>query len=64
MHCAGGAVKMECWLETAKFRTIQTGGRPILTQEGQLVALVIIDKWDNFEAAVEALRKLYKREAP
>jgi len=57
-------MKFEAWRETAKFRTIQTAGSPILTQEGQLVAVIIIDKWDDVEAALQAIRKLTKGSEP
>lgn len=60
----GAALKFEAWLESAKFRTIPTAGSPILVQEGQMVAVIIIDKWDDVDVALDAIRKLAKGREP
>lgn len=57
-------MKFEAWLESAKFRTIPTAGSPILVQEGQMVAVIIIDKWDDVDVALDAIRKLAKGREP
>ena len=57
-------MKFEAWLECAEFRTIQTSGSPILVSKGQLVAVMIIDKWDDVDVALEAIRKLAKGKEP
>ena len=57
-------MRFEAWLETAKFRTIPTAGSPILISEGQLVAVIIIDKWDDVDVALDAVRKLAKGKEP
>ena len=56
-------MRFEAWLET-KFRTIQTSGSPILVSKGQLVAVMIIDKWDDVDVALDAVRKLAKGKEP
>lgn len=55
-------MRFEAWLETAKFRTLQTAGSPILLKEGQFVGVIIIEKWDDIDTALDALRKLMRTE--
>jgi hypothetical protein len=57
-------VRLRAWQETKDQRPILTGDGMITPVKGDLVAVLVIERWDNFEAAIEALRKLYQSKEP
>lgn len=57
-------MKLVSWIESKDIRQINTGGQMMETRKGDLVVCAIIERWDDFDAAVEALRKLYKGDKP
>lgn len=57
-------MKLVSWIESKDIRPINTGGQMMETRKGDLVVCAIIERWDDFDPAVEALRKLYKGDKP
>jgi len=57
-------VRLRAWTEQKDIRPLNTGGEMLEVRRGDLVVCFVIERWDDFDAAVEALRKLYKGDKP
>ena len=57
-------MRLRAWTEQKDIRPLNTGGEMLEVRRGDLVVCFVIERWDDFDAAVEALRKLYKGDKP
>jgi hypothetical protein len=58
---AGDAVKMRLWQEEREIRPIMTGDGIVEVRKGDTAMVVIIERWADADAAIEALRKFVNR---
>lgn len=55
---------MSSWIETKDIRPINTGGQSMETRRGDLVVCWVVERWDDFEKAIAALRQLHEGKEP
>lgn len=68
LHLAGlggATLRSRSWIETKDIRPINTGSEMMEVRKGDLVVCFVVERWtDDFEAAIEALRKLHCGDKP
>lgn len=55
-------MKTRAWTEFKDIRPINTGGEMLEVRKGDLVVVFVVERWDSFDEAVTALRKLYSKD--
>lgn len=55
---------MRSWIETKDIRPLNTGSEMLEVRKGDLVVCWVVERWDDPEAAIEALRKLIGSKEP
>jgi len=53
-------VKARIWTEHREMNVINTGHDLLPTRKGDLVMAVVIERWDDLDAAIDQLRKLVR----
>lgn len=57
-------MRLRSWIETKDIRPLNTGSEMLEVRKGDLVVCWVVERWDDPEAAIEALRKLLGGKEP